>query len=222
MIRLDIYSDPVCPWCLIGKANLDRAMAARPDHPFDIAWHPFLLDPDMPAAGVDRPAYLETKFGSRMAAASAYARVAEAAEAAGLALDLGAIARQPNTVDAHRLIHWAGIEGVQHAVVQALFSAYFQQGRDIGRHDVLAEIAGACGMEKNTTQRLLASDAERETITARAAEARARAITGVPCFIVAETHVVTGAQPADLWLQVIDETAGHGGPATTGHGAGHA
>lgn len=221
MIRLDIFSDPVCPWCLIGKTLLDRTLAARPDHPFAVEWHPFQLNPDLPAQGADRRSYLEAKFGGRMQAASAYARVVEAAEAAGLALDLGAIARQPNTRDAHRLIHWAGLEGVQDAVVGALFAAYFQQGRDIGAAEVLADIAGENGMDRAATLRLLLSDADCDTITARDAHARARGISAVPTFIVADTYVLPGAQAPELWSQVINELAGRDG-TTTGHGSGRA
>lgn len=219
MIRLDIFSDPVCPWCLIGKAHLDRALAARPDHPFQIEWHPFQLNPDMPAGGMDRRAYLEAKFGGKMQAATIYARIAEAAEAAGLTLDLGAIARTPNTLDAHRLIHWAGLEGAQDAVVTALFAAYFTEGRDIGAADTLADIAAAAGMDRAVVARLLASDAERAAIAQRDAHARARGISGVPTFIVADTYVLTGAQPPELWAQVIAELDSQSG---TGHGAGRA
>jgi len=138
MITLDIFSDPICPWCHIGKARLDRALEARPDHPFRVEWHPFQLNPDMPAGGMDRAAYLEAKFGGRDGAVRAYAPVVAAAEEAGLALNLAAIARTPNTLDAHRLIHWAGIEGRQPPTVAALFQAYFEQSRDIGAPAVLA------------------------------------------------------------------------------------
>ena len=143
MIKLDILSDPICPWCFIGKANLDRALEQRPDHPFVIEWHPFQLNPDMPAEGMDRRAYLEAKFGGRDGAVRAYTPVLQAAERAGLTINFEGIARTPNTLDAHRLIHWAGLEGRQTAVVSALFRAYFVDGRDIGDSAVLADIAGS-------------------------------------------------------------------------------
>ena len=111
MVKLDIISDPICPWCYIGKTLLDQALAQRPDHPFEIEWHPFQLNPDMPAEGMDRRDYLETKFGGKDGAIRAYAPVLERAEAAGLTIDFAAIKRTPNTLDAHRLLHWAGIEG---------------------------------------------------------------------------------------------------------------
>lgn len=205
MIRLDILSDPICPWCYIGKAQLDRALAARGDHPFAIEWHPFQLNPDMPPEGMDRATYLETKFGGRENAAKVYGRIDEAARAAGLQINWEGITRTPNTLDAHRLIHWAGLEGRQTPVVQALFEAYFLQGRDIGDREVLADIAAEQGLDRAMIARLLASDADVEEIRARDAHARSHGVTGVPTFVVAERHVVPGAQPTEVWLRLIDE-----------------
>lgn len=205
MVKLDIVSDPICPWCYIGKACLDKALAERPDHPFEIQWHPFQLNPDMPPEGMDRREYLERKFGGKEGAVKAYAPIAERAEAEGLTINFEAIKRTPNTMDAHRLIHWAGIEGRQMPVAMALFRAYFEEGRDIGDHEVLADIADSVEMDAAVVQKLLASDADREDIAARDKAFREMGITGVPCFIVAGQHAVPGCQPADLWLKVIDE-----------------
>ncbi len=207
-VRLDIFSDPVCPWCWIGKRLLDRALEAAPDHPFRLEWHPFRLTPDMPPGGIDRRLYLETKFGSQQAAVAALLPAVKAAEAAGLPLNLAAITRQPDTTDAHRLIHWAGLEGLQTPVVDALFTAALQQGRDIGHADTLTEIGARAGLDAPLLARLLASDADRDAILAREAHARARGITGVPTFILADTHVLTGAQPTALWREVIAELTG--------------
>ena len=205
MIDLHIFSDPICPWCYIGKARLGRALEARPDHPFRIEWHPFMLNPEMPPGGMDRRAYLEAKFGGRDGAVAAYLPVADEAEKSGLTMKLDAIKRTPSTVDAHRLIHWAGIEGRQTAVVSALFKAYFVEGRDIGDSVVLSQIAAACGMDGAVVARLLASDADADDIRARDADARERGIRAVPTFLIAGRHVVPGAQPVALWLSVIDE-----------------
>jgi predicted DsbA family dithiol-disulfide isomerase len=205
MVKLDILSDPICPWCYIGKTNLDRALERHPEHPFEIEWHPFQLNPDMAPEGVDRAAYLEEKFGGRENAVRVSARVDAAAEAAGLSIDWAAIKRVPNTRDAHRLIHWAGLEGRQTPVVGALFRAYWREGRDIGDRAVLLDIAEAQGLDRAMTQRLFESGADADDIRARDAHARKRGVTGVPTFIVANQHVVTGAQPPELWDQVIDE-----------------
>ncbi|SEL89961.1 Predicted dithiol-disulfide isomerase, DsbA family [Roseovarius azorensis] len=205
MTKLDIISDPICPWCYIGKTLLEQALAKRPDHPFKIEWHPFQLNPDMPASGMDRHEYLETKFGGKQGAIRAYAPVLERAEAAGLTIDFAAIKRTPNTLDAHRLIHWAGIEDRQDRMAMALFAAYFDEGRDIGDHEVLADIADSLGMDGAMIRRLLQTDADREDIKARDTQFRQMGITGVPTFIVGGQHAVPGCQPADLWVKVIDE-----------------
>lgn len=208
MIKLDILSDPICPWCFIGKARMDQALINHPDHPFAIEWHPFQLNPGMPAGGMDRREYLETKFGGRANALKVYGQIAQAAEESGLEIDFAAIKRTPNTLDAHRLIHWAGIEGRQTAVVTALFKAYFQEGKDIEDPATLRAIAEGAEMDGDMIARLLASDADRADIIARDSHARQRGVNSVPTFIVANTHVVPGAQPPELWEQVIAELAG--------------
>ncbi|MEW2916411.1 DsbA family oxidoreductase [Ruegeria sp. ANG10] len=204
-VKLDIMSDPICPWCYIGKTHLDKALAAIPDHPFVIEWHPFQLNPDMPNEGMDRREYLERKFGGKDGAVRAYAPVVEHAQNAGLNIDFEGMKRTPNTLDAHRLIHWAGIEGKQDAAVNALFDAYFVQGRDIGDHEVLADIADSIGMDAAVVSKLLKSDADREDIRTRDTHSRQMGVNSVPTFIVANQHAVPGAQPTEMWEKVIGE-----------------
>ena len=205
MIRLDIFSDPVCPWCLIGKAHLDRALEAAPDHPFAIAWHPFQLNPDMPVEGMDRATYLDAKFGGRDKAQRAYAQVEAAALQAGIELDVASVPFASNTLDAHRMIHWAGIEGRQSAMVSALFRAYWKDQRDIADHQTLADIAADTGLDRAGIARLLESDADRDDILARDRDARAKGVNAVPTFLIAQQYVVSGAQPPDFWRQVIKD-----------------
>jgi len=205
MIRLDIFSDPVCPWCYVGKANLDRALADHPGHPFAIQWHPFQLNPDLPPEGVAKRAYLEAKFGGKARVDAIQERLREVARAAGLEMDPDRPDRMPNTLDAHRLIHWAGIEGVQPAVVDALMRAYWVGGRDIGDHATLADIAASAGMDRDATLRLLASGADADDILARDTDARAKGVNSVPTFLVAQQYVVNGAQPVEVWGKVIAE-----------------
>jgi predicted DsbA family dithiol-disulfide isomerase len=207
-IRLDIFSDPVCPWCYVGKANLDRALAAHPDHPFAIQWHPFQLNPDMPAEGVAKRAYLEEKFGGKARVDAIHERLREVARAAGVDLNPDKPQRMPNTLNAHRLIHWAGIEGVQQVVIDALMRAYWVEGRDIGDLDTLADIAGENGMDRDATLRLLQSDADADDILARDQDARKKGVTAVPTFLVAQQYVVSGAQPPETWDKVIAELTG--------------
>lgn len=205
MIKVDIISDPICPWCFIGKTRLDRALERNPNHEFLIEWHPFQLNPEMPEEGMDRREYLETKFGGKDGAIKVYSQIDQTAQADGLTLDFAGIKRTPNTLDAHRLIHWAGIEGKQNAVVDRLFKAYFKEGRDISEHSVLVRIASAAGLDGNAVQKLLDSEADKEDIKARDANARTKGVTGVPCFIVDNHYVVNGAQPLELWESVIQE-----------------
>ena len=207
-IRLDIFSDPVCPWCYVGKANLDRALAAHPDHPFQIQWHPFQLNPEMPPEGVTKRAYLEEKFGGKARVDAVHERLREAARGAGVDMDPDKPRRMPNTLDAHRLIHWAGIEGVQQTVVDALMRAYWVEGRDIGDLDTLADIAFESGMDRDSTLRLLQSDADADDIQARDQDARHKGVNSVPTFLIAQQYVVSGAQPPETWEKVIAELAG--------------
>ncbi|MCB1367356.1 MAG: DsbA family oxidoreductase [Rhodobacteraceae bacterium] len=213
MTKLDIISDVICPWCYIGKTKLDRALQAKPDHGLVIEWHPYMLNPDMPAEGMDRREYLELKFGGKQGATDVYSSIAQAAEEAGLEVRFDLIQRTPSTLDAHRLIHWAGLEGVQVAVVSTLFHAYFRDGLDISDHGVLTDIAASCGMGRAVITKLLAQDADIDDIRKRARNAAARGVRGVPCFIIDNHYVVQGAQPADLWEKVIDDIAAQAGAA---------
>ena len=201
MTRLDIFADPVCPWCLIGKVELDRALESRPLHPFQIAWHPFRLNPQMPRGGMDRIEYLQAKLGPR--AEEADRMVTQ--RAATLGLNLNPSAREPDTTDAHRLMHWAGLEGAQTRVMSGLLRAHWQEARDIGDPAALALIAGSAGMVSDLVSRLLSTDADRDEVAAREQHARNRGVTSVPTFIVANQHAISGAQSASLWQQVIDE-----------------
>ena len=204
-IALDILSDPICPWCYIGKARLERAMTARPNHPFSIRWRPFQLNPDMAPEGMDRRAYLERKFGGPAGAARVYGAIEEAAASDGLPIDFAAIKRTPNTLDAHRLIGWAPAGPAQNAVVDALFERYFRPGEDIGDKAVLADVAEEAGLERQGIDVLLAGDADLDAVREEDAAARRAGISGVPTFLVNGRHVVPGAQAADLWVRIIDE-----------------
>ena len=168
------------------------------------------MNPDMPKEGMDRQEYLDTKFGGRANATEIYGRIADAAKAAGLDIDLGGIQRTPNTIDAHRLIHWAGLEGRQTAAVSRLFKAYFDDLKDIGDTEVLLDVAEGIGLDRAMIARLFEGDGDLDDIRQRDAHAREHGVTGVPTFIVASQHAVPGAQPAELWLNVMDELQAKG------------
>ena len=206
MLRMDIVSDPICPWCYIGKARLDRALEAAGHNPFDIHWRAFQLNPDMPPQGMDRQQYLDAKFGAEGARAF-YARIEETARASGLDVAFDRIARTPNTLDAHRLIRWSRSEGKQNAVVMDLFRRYFEAGEDISDPDVLAQAGRAAGLDPAVTRRLLSSDNDRDAIRAEDAGFREMGVSGVPCFIIGGKYVVNGAQETALWRRVIDDIA---------------
>lgn len=214
MTTLDIFVDPVCPWCLLGKVRLQKALEQRPDHSFALAWRPFQLNPKMPAAGMARNEYLRARFGAD--AQRIELPVIQAAQEEGIPLDLAAIQRMPNTTDAHRLLYWAGLEECQTTVMDAILAAYWYQGRDIGQHSVLADIGGNAGMDRTVIERLLASDADRDTVAERETHARERGINAVPTFIIGNKYVMSGAQTTQTWLDIVDDLVGPA-PAKTRH-----
>lgn len=204
-LTIDIISDVICPWCYVGKRNFDRALAARPDIDATLHWRPFQLDPSVPPEGVDRKSYLRAKFGDdeRLAAISRSLR--ETAVEAGLSLHLDAIAVTPNTLDAHRVLHWAGGQGHAHAMAERLFAAYFTEGQDVGNVATLAALAGEAGLDPTLVASLLASEADRAAIRAEVEEAHRLGVNGVPTFIIDGKWSVTGAQPPEIWLRVFDK-----------------
>lgn len=205
MITLDVISDPVCPWCYIGKHRLYRALEQKPDHPFAIRWHAFQLDPSMSPEGIAFSDYLEMRFGDQKAVLEALKQVNDIGLTENIEMDLAKIKRVPNTTDAHRLIHWAGMEEKQNAAVDRLFSAHFREGKDIGDRDVLLDIANSIGMDFETTKAVLNTDADIDTVKSADRGFRQSGITAVPSFIVSNHYVVQGAQASDFWVDVIDE-----------------
>ncbi|MEM9196681.1 MAG: DsbA family oxidoreductase [Pseudomonadota bacterium] len=203
MVPLDIISDPICPWCYIGKARLETALTGREDL-FDLRWRTFQLNPEMPAEGMDRKSYLDAKFGAD-AAKRFYTRIAQEAEAAGLSVRFDLINRTPSTIDAHRLIRWSRTDGAQDRVVNALFRKYFEEGEDISSHAVLVDAAREAGMDPALVQRLLAGEADRDDVREEDKLSREMGVTGVPTFIIDGRYVLQGAQESATWVRVIDE-----------------
>jgi len=203
---IDVVSDVVCPWCYIGKRHLEAALAtldesgqARPV----VRWHPYELNPDLPAEGVDRREYLERKFGGPARAAQIYERVQRAGTQAGLAFDFERIERQPNTRAAHRLIAWAQGRGDADPLVERLFRAYFIDGRFVGANEVLAEIAHESGLDADAAYAFLASDVGNAEIAEAEERAASLGISGVPFFIVDGRYGLSGAQPAEAIVEAL-------------------
>ena len=210
MLSLEIFSDPVCPWCYIGKERLFAALGKARCPVFDITWRPFQLNPHMPVGGMDRANYLRQKFGGDRSVGAVYAPVIESAADAGIRINLDFIQRMPNTLNAHRIIRWAEIEGLNATIVMdALFRAFFCDGKDLGKDEVLLALAERCGMDKPVTEKLLQSDADKDYVLSSDIAARRMGINSVPFFIVGGRQAVSGAQPTALWAKVIDEI--HGG-----------
>ena len=208
-LTVDIVSDVVCPWCFIGKRQLEAALEGwRADHPEAgaplLRWHPFQLNPDMPAAGMDRAEYLRRKFGNPTGA-GIYERVRAAAREAGLELALDAIRRQPNTLAAHALVAQAGQRGdlpLATALKEALFVAYFQEGRDLSDDAVLREIARGSGLDDAAIDAALDDGSTADEVARADRDLRAQGISGVPLFVFSagkRQAAVSGAQgPAAL------------------------
>ncbi|MFO1350241.1 MAG: DsbA family oxidoreductase [Gammaproteobacteria bacterium] len=206
-MRIDIISDAVCPWCLIGKRNLEAALNQCPDLTVEIRWHPFQLNPDMPRAGMDRKMYIENKFGGPANARKIYERVSAAGKAAGVDFNFDAIPRTPNTVNAHRLIHWAEGAGLQDKMVEILFRKYFQDGLDIGAHAVLLDAAVEAGMDAEDIATRLAGDDDEDYVRNADVSARQLGVSGVPFFIFDRRYAISGAQPPATFIEVFERLA---------------
>jgi predicted DsbA family dithiol-disulfide isomerase len=206
-MQIDVVSDTVCPWCFIGKRRLARALAMRPDVPFEVFWRPYRLDPTIPREGVDRRAYLKAKFGDgpRNSAMGDAIRSEGAGE--GIAFAFDRIAKTPNTLDSHRLIRWAASAGIQNDMVERLFGAYFLDGRDIGDAAVLTQIAGEAGMDTELVADLLAKDADLALVEREAGLASEMGIQGVPTFIFNSRFMISGARESEILVKIIDRAA---------------
>jgi len=197
--RIDIVSDAICPWCYIGKRHLEQALAALGEEglTFQVHWNPFQLNPDMPKEGRDRAAYRAWKFGSVEKAAALDQRITEAAAGAGLAFRTDLMTRTPNTIDAHRLIWLAGQNGVQDGAMEAVFRAYFIEGRDIGDHAVLVDCAAEAGLQRQAVAEFLAGDLADKEMRAADQAAREAGVSGVPSFFLDGYSLFSGAMPAE-------------------------
>ena len=197
-VTVDIVSDVVCPWCFVGKRKLEQALALNADLRAAPRWRPYQLDPSIPPDGLDRRAYMERKFGGGDKIAQIHRRLNDVGHETGIRFAFDAIKRSPNTLDAHRLIRWAESAGAQDAVVERLFKAYFEDGRDIGDRAVLAEIAAAAGMDSDVVAKLLAGDADKSNVREEIAAAQRLGVTGVPFFIIGGRYAVAGAQSPEV------------------------
>ncbi len=201
-LPIDVVSDVVCPWCFIGKRLLEKAIALKPDIPVEVRFRPYFLNPWVPRAGMTRDEYLTAKFGSVERYNSNSQRVIDAAAYAGLTYARDKIKRQPNTLDCHRLILWAGADGAR--MKQRLMELYFSEGGDLTDREVLVQAAAACGLDADDVRRRLASNEDVERVEAEANQAKEAGIDGVPCFIFGGLLAVSGAQSPEYLAQTIE------------------
>jgi len=215
-LTIDVLSDVVCPWCLIGKRRLEQALALYaeryPDRPAPLVrWHPFQLNPDMPEAGMSRTEYVQRKFGDR--ADTVYDRVKAVGHSLDIPFQIDAIARQPNTTAAHSLIGQAEVGEPQQRLVEALFCAYFLQGVDLTQRDELARLASEAGLPADAVQTCLDSTEARDAVRASDERARQMGVQGVPFFIFNNQVGVSGAHEPETLLQAMEQSLEP--PATT-------
>ena len=203
-LAIEIVHDLVCPWCYLGVRRLFRTLRRRPDLLFDLTWRPFLLNPDMPRAGMSRTDYVVRKFGGEDRARRLYASITEIGRAEGVPFRFERIRRTPNSVNAHRLVRWAARCGRADEMAEALFAAHFSDGRDIGDPTVLAMIGASCGLDAVAIREFLHSEDEVEAIHGDNLRAHRLGINGVPCFVVSGRHAIAGAQEPEVIERLLD------------------
>jgi predicted DsbA family dithiol-disulfide isomerase len=203
-MQVELYADLVCPWCYIGERRLRRALAQRPELQVEFHWLPFQLQPDMPPQGLPWREFAERKFGGREQVQAAFARLNEAAAPEGITFSADAIATAANTRDAHRLVLLAQEEGKAWEMADALFAAYFVEGRDLNDRDQLVELAVGVGLDAETARSVLASDWYQEDVDGSQQLASEYGIQGVPFTIFEERYALPGAQPLEVVLEAID------------------
>lgn len=203
-IVIEIVFDPACPWCYIGKRRLERALSMRPDLRPVLKWWPFLLNPEMPAEGIDRTSYLLRKYGSETRVGRIYGAIAEVGQSVEIDFAFERIRRAPNTVNAHRLVRFAGAEGRADAAVEALFFSYFIEARDVGNVSILLEIGAELGLDARSLKRYLESGQDAELIYEENARAHRLGVNGVPSFVFGGSLVISGAQEPQVLARMLD------------------
>ena len=203
---IDVVSDVICPWCFLGKRRLDKALPLLDGLEPLIRWRPFMLDPTIPAEGMDRREYLTNKFGPERLA-TIHDPLIEAGRDLGVPFHFERITRTPNTLDAHRVIRWAHTIDRQHEMAERLFMAYWSDGLDIGDHTVLAKCAGEAGINAAQISELLASDQDVDNVKAEIQHAGSIGVTGVPTYILAQSYALVGAQSPEVLADAIGRVA---------------
>lgn len=203
-MKVDIVFDTICPWCYVGKRRLFNALAERPGVSPEIRWRPFLLNPQFPEEGMEQPLYLERKFGGDQRIKRMLNAVQAAGSCEGIAFAFDRIRKTPNTMRAHRLIRFAGQYGTANAIVEAVFAAYFVEGRDIGRIEELVEIGRRFDLKPDQLAAYLERGDDEGHVLGENARAHHLGVNGVPCFIFNDEYAISGAQETEIFLRLID------------------
>ena len=203
-VSVEVYSDVVCPWCYIGGRRLEQAIAQRPDIKIERTWQPFQLRPEMPREGVPWGDFVQQKFGGPERAKPIFARVTETGAIEGIEFRFDHISNAPNTLDAHRLILLAREHGREWGMIHALYSAYFTRERNLNDHDQLVAIAAEVGLEEPQVHAYLAGDKNVDEVNAGQQNAEQMGITGVPFYVFNKTYALSGAQPVEAFLHMLD------------------
>jgi predicted DsbA family dithiol-disulfide isomerase len=206
-VTIDVVSDVVCPWCFIGKRRLEKALALKPDIPVEVRFHPYFLNPWVPAEGMARDEYLTAKFGSPDRYKQIAGRVAAAAAQEGLTYAVDKMKRQPNTRDAHRLILWAQAIGKAPQMKQRLMDLYFTEGGDLSDPETLVKAAADVGLDAAEVRAKLATDTDAAQVDAAANSAKDAGIDGVPTFIIGGVAAISGAQDPQVLANAIEQIA---------------
>jgi predicted DsbA family dithiol-disulfide isomerase len=206
-MRIDVYSDTVCPWCFLGKRRFEVALAARPQYEAKVTFRPFELNPEMPAEGMDRNAYLASKIGAPERIREMHAALTSQGEAAGIRFRFDRIERVPNTRRSHLLIVHAGRSGLQAAVKDRVMRAYFEEGRDIGDLEELVRLGVENGLIENEVRSALVLRSGQDGVVAAERHAAVLGITGVPTFVFDGQYTISGAQDVGNFTRVFDQVA---------------
>jgi predicted DsbA family dithiol-disulfide isomerase len=203
-LDIEVVHDLICPWCYLGVRRLLRTLRRRPDIAFELTWRPFLLNPDMPRMGMARPDYIVRKFGGEDRARRMYAAISDTGRAEGIFFRFDRIRRTPCSIDAHRLVRYATRFGHGDAMVEALFSAHFTDGYDIGDIGVLIAVATSYGLDPMSVRHFLMGDEEMDAVHADNLRAHRLGINGVPCFVMGGRHAIAGAQEPEVIERLLD------------------
>jgi predicted DsbA family dithiol-disulfide isomerase len=204
MMQIDVIFDTVCPWCFVGKRRLETALARAGEDEVLISWRPFLLNPDMPVEGVDKDTYFRAKFGGRARSQRVSRAIAEAGKSVGVEFDFDLMRRIPNSVSSHRLVKYAEREGRAGDAVEALYRAYFLEGRDIGNISTLLRVGEEIGFKATALRNYLHGPENAESIRDDNARAHRMGVTGVPAYIIDGRFAVSGAQEPEVFLRLFE------------------